>query len=151
VKKIIGGKAYNTDTATVVATSEPPVPINVLIDGEYKHIVSLDLCVTVGGAFFLFHRLEDGGGTIDPMTREKAMDWMERSNFTAEAIEAAFGEIPEAGEVTPIYLRVPSVLRQRLVKASEADGLSLNAWVMRCVERCLGDQQPPQPSAKFVV
>jgi hypothetical protein len=73
------------------------------------------------------------------MTAEEASAWLLRGDVNI--IHNPFGEVPEAAaepeQGATIYLRVPATLKQRVDKAANADSMSSNAWVMRCVERCL--------------
>jgi predicted HicB family RNase H-like nuclease len=60
-------------------------------------------------------------------------DWVEGSS--------AFDDPPEAEADSPddgvtIYLRVPRALKNRLEGYARRDKMSLNAWMMRCSERC---------------
>jgi hypothetical protein len=46
----------------------------------------------------------------------------------------------EAGAT--ILMRVPASLKQRIDKAARESGMSVNVFMMRCSERCLGDRNP---------
>src|SRR5262249_10476663 len=43
----------------------------------------------------------------------------------------------EAEPSATIYLRVPTVLKQRVDQAAAGAKLSVNAWAMKCMERCI--------------
>jgi predicted HicB family RNase H-like nuclease len=128
-KRIIGGKTYNTETATLLGHWQPidcPDPF-----GEA-------LFKTRHGAYFLwsYNPSHDFEEAIKPQTPQEAQAWME-SNCTAEMTESEFGEMPEAGDPEArITLRVPDTLHQRIAALAEAQKQSLNAWILRCVERC---------------
>jgi hypothetical protein len=135
MKRIINGVTYNTDTSTPVAKY------------EYRDDDGYDTEVTVyqtrGEAFFAVHRWsEDGTPKVhfEAMDRDilvkiiNGNDGIRYGNFLPTDIEILNEEIlappPEASaEVAPgatLYIRIPASLK----------GLSVNAWTMRCVERC---------------
>jgi predicted HicB family RNase H-like nuclease len=139
MKRIIGGVTYNTDTSTRVATSRVT---------DQRTDKRVTLYQTKGGAFFahvnIFTELED---TYDethqfvPMTRDEAEAWVYQGEtellcdeLFSEPPEAAVDEIPS----TTVYLRIPSILKKRIEAAAEAGNQSLNAWAIRCLERCAG-------------
>jgi hypothetical protein len=128
MKRIIDGKTYNTDTATLVARS-------------WGNDMREDLYVTRGGAFFV--RITEPGEAdrLSPMDRERVDEWLGAGEIElldntifAEPEEAAEEREPEA----TIYVRVPRSLKGRIEAEAKDDELSVNAWVMRCVERCAG-------------
>jgi predicted HicB family RNase H-like nuclease len=144
MKRIINGVTYNTDTSTQIAQK----------DGErnggnrYFEI----LYQTRGGAFFLVDRENvlsfdeytsrtkcvDRKITFSPMSRSDAKEWCLEGE--SEIFVDAFGEVPEAtSEIETeagVYIRLPSLLKTRIEAAAEHDGLSLNAWAIRCFENC---------------
>ena len=144
MKRIIDGVAYNTDTSTVIARSE--------YEGEYNHRNSnciATLYQTRGGAFFVVEtfnlgwdeetRLDDIRDRFKALSAERAQNWIMTGEV--EIIHNPFGEPPEAtaeAEASAtLYTRVPVSLKQRIEAAARDDGLSGNAWLMRCAERCL--------------
>ena len=55
-------------------------------------------------------------------------------------ILCGFDAIPEAGdtsETDTIYVRVPRVLKLAVEAQAKAEDVSINAYVMRCLERCI--------------
>jgi hypothetical protein len=58
-----------------------------------------------------------------------------------EVIHNPFDDPPEAvAEEAPaatVYMRVPATLKDALEKAAKSDGVSVNAWMMRCAGSCL--------------
>ena len=123
-KRIIGGKTYNTETSTLLAE----------YDGEYYAEL---LFKTRHGAYFLY--VEDASREeqqVKPLEPAEARSWME-DRCTAEQFEAEFGEMPEAGDGEARFtLRIPETLRKRVALIAEANDQSLNAWILRCLERC---------------
>jgi hypothetical protein len=74
-----------------------------------------------------------------PLTPARANNWILEGDV--EIFHNPFDDPPEAAaEGEPgatIYIRVPVSLKQRVEAAAAKDKLSGNAWVMRCVEKCL--------------
>lgn len=133
IKRIIDGKTYNTETATKLAAFDDD-------RGPYEygeHLYQNRL-----GVFFIakyrFAGDEDDYERIDPIDPEQARAWLEkRASWRPELIEQLFGEMPEAGSAEVKYtLRMPESLRDRLADLAKANGQSLNAWIIRCLESC---------------
>ena len=135
-KRIIDGKTYNTETATQLAGwDEDNGPYD---SGEY-------LYQTRFGAFFRYWYLdgaaEDDFERIQPLTPDEAREWLEKKvSWQPELIEKLFGEMPEAGSGEAKFtLRLPESLRNRAAAAAGENGQSLNAWIVRCIEREVTD------------
>lgn len=129
-KRIIDGKTYNTETATEIIGWDEDEPFGA---GAY-------LYQTRFGAFFLyqFSEANDWIEIITPLTPEDARAWLEKNvPGRPELIESLFGEMPEAGmgEIK-FTLRLPESLRNKLAARAEENKQSLNAWMVRCLERC---------------
>lgn len=146
VKRIIDGKTYNTETATQLASwSTASDPEMQGISYEAGGI----LFQTRHGAYFVVNHndglepWEDGYEKLIPLDPEQAQRWAEQY-CSAEEIEALFGKMPEAGDAeAKLTLRMPEVLRKRLVALAEGRKQSLNAWIVRCLEGCaeMADRQ----------
>lgn len=123
-KRIIDGRTYNTETATLLGQYEDDAPF------EYT------LFKTRHGAYFLYVLSQaDDHEDIKPLTPEAAQQWMEKY-CSADRFEAEFGEMPEAGDPEArITLRIPETLRRRVAALAEGRNQSLNAWMLRCIER----------------
>jgi hypothetical protein len=141
MKRIIDGKTYNTDTATRVARYEYED------DNGYDTLATV--YITKGGAFFVVHVWEICENDIDKITKQYfeaiSRDELDRLVLrqNIEIIdESVLQPPPEAvDEVEPaatIYVRVPAPLKKRVDEAATGAKLSANAWVMRCLENCLG-------------
>jgi predicted HicB family RNase H-like nuclease len=132
-KRIIDGKTYNTETATQIAGEDH--------DGGFYEWADY-LYQTRFGAFFQFTSLEgqeeDDHETIKPLTPDEARQWLEKKvSWQPELIEKLFGEMPEAGSGEAKFtLRLPESLRNKLAARAEENKQSLNAWMVRCLERC---------------
>lgn len=132
-KRIIDGKTYNTETATHISGYEQ-------FDGPDSY--GSFLYQTRFGAFFLYSfrtgSPEDDFEKIVPLSGEDAQRWLEKhESHQPELIERLFGVMPEGGSAEVKYtLRLPESLRDRLAAHAEANNQSLNAWIVRCLERC---------------
>ena len=133
-KRIIDGKTYNTETATQIAGWHD--------DNDGPFSSGTFLFQTRFGAFFEYSYYEgygeDDWEKITPFTSDNAQQWLEkRQGWNTELIESLFGEMPEAGSAEVKFtLRLPESLRNRLAALAEANSQSLNAWIIRCLEKC---------------
>ena len=148
-KRIIGGKTYNTETATQIhGYSTSP--------DDVSWEAGIALYQTRFGAFFSYEFYEGHGEddyeTIEPLTPEQAQSWLEtKAPYMVHLIEKLFGEMPEAGSAEVKYtLRMPESLRDRLAALAEANKQSLNAWIIRCLESCAAQGAPPAPNSGHV-
>jgi predicted HicB family RNase H-like nuclease len=139
MKRIIDGRSYNTDTATCVAAVRRGPDDSYPFEHLYQ---------TRHGAFFRYGMDEtcDDGPEILPATDAEAQAFLEK--YANHLVEQYFGAMPEAGAAERrLTIRVPGNLAERAEAVASAKGLSLNAYVMRCLEHSVaGDGQPPRPS-----
>jgi hypothetical protein len=135
-KRIIDGKTYNTETATLVWHVGDDA------DGPPGEVA---LFKTRHGAYFLYYVSDLGPDEgIRPMDPSDALAWLEKHCWRAEVIEAEFGEMPEAGDAEArITLRVPETLRRRIASLARERSQSLNAWIVRCLEACSSREAAP--------
>lgn len=112
-------------------------------DGSGDEKYGAALYQTRFGAFFEFAfqeggRFVEGTESLTPLTSDQAREWLERAaSDRPDLIETLFGEMPEAGSGEVKYtLRMPESLRNRLNEKSNENKQSLNAWIIRCLERC---------------
>ena len=130
-KRIIDGKTYNTETATEIVGWDHGEPF----------ASGVHLYQTRFGAFFRYSYRdtgEDDSETITPLTADEVRIWLEKNaSGRPELIEFLFGEMPEAGmgEIK-FTLRLPESLRNKLAARAVENKQSLNAWMVRCLERC---------------
>lgn len=163
IKRIISGKTYNTDTATKICVIghsgykwlKENMNNDVITTRSSTYWPDFDsqlteLYQTRSGAFFvagdggacsiwrfLNRRQEpmEGEGII-PLSREETMKILELEGKTYE-LEEINGDFPEAGDETATFsLRLPPHLKIKVTKQAEREGLSLNAMLIRCIERC---------------
>lgn len=132
-KRIIKGKAYNTDTSTKVGSWTKEEEAVGISWGE-------DLYQNRFGQFFIYKWGEDGPDgpyeDIIPLTPRKARDWLvAHQSWRVDVIESLFGAVPEAGSKESKYtLRLPVHLHKRLAELAEANNQSLNAWMVKALE-----------------
>jgi hypothetical protein len=144
MKRVIDGKTYNTDTATTVARWN-------YVDHD-GYDTEATLFQTKGGAFFAVHVWEvtvsDAIGCRETKLKTYvevlSRDDVEKRKTTEDfevLNEEALGELPpEAAEEeekgATIFVRVPEALKAVAEAAARKADLSLNSWVMRCIENC---------------
>lgn len=130
MKRIIGGKTYNTETATLIAAAN-----------EYGDFPFDNLYQTRFGAYFRYSGDENEAWELVPLSPSEAQEWMEKLG-KVDLIERHFGPQPEAGSSeSRITLRIPDALRSRIETRATRNGQSLNAWIMRCLEHCAASQE----------
>ncbi len=138
MKRIIGGKTFNTETATCIAKAYQHPQDDALFDELYQ---------TRHGAYFQYHGdWSSSADSLDfeqltPLSPVEAQVWMER-NASPDLIEVHFGEQPEAGEAeSRLTVRIPDKLKDRVEALATANKQSVNAWIMRCLETCAGQAE----------
>jgi predicted HicB family RNase H-like nuclease len=78
-----------------------------------------------------------------PINRKYAEEWILEGK-EAKIFNNSFGDPPEAaadsstGET--MLLRMPSALKRRIEEAAKADDVSMNAFMLRCIESCLRER-----------
>lgn len=148
MKRVINGLTYNTDTSTLIAKT---TEVDEATYGRSEVRTERSLYQTRGGAFFIHHRIEGERKDIhnnwvistenvfEPVERDFAQKWITEGEFELFN-DQVFGQPPEAEEEaipgSTIYLRVPAGLKSNLDQIAKEEGMSLNAWAMKCLERC---------------
>ena len=133
-KRIIDGKTYNTETSTRLAGWD---------NDEGPYDAGQHLYLNRYGAFFLYDYASDGPYGPEenpvPLTPDQTRKWLEEHrSHEVDLFESLFGKQPEAGSGEVKYtLRMPESLRDRLAAAAKGNKQSLNAWIIRCLERCI--------------
>ena len=127
MKRIINSMTYNTDTATIIATWNNN---------------SSALYVTRGGAFFIADYPDTDAENLRPVEEDEARQWAEGEIDPVELFNTdIFAEPPEASKdeetEATIYLRVPMTLKKVIEEEATKGGQSVNAWAMRCLEKCV--------------
>jgi predicted HicB family RNase H-like nuclease len=146
MKRIVNGLAYDTDKSATIARSEYETEA-----GGEERMCYATLYRTSGGAFFEHQQIsegedEDGQETFRhqfvPMSASAAQKWILEGDV--ELIDDSFVDIPEATSETAasatMYVRAPASLKRRVEEAAAADGMSLNAYVLRRLEQGLTEE-----------
>ncbi len=126
MKRIIGGRTYNTRTATRLTGGEAGDP-SMGWWGLYQ---------TRHGAFFKVRVDHDGETVLDfrPLTDAEAR--IELESHAGHLVEKYFGPLPEGGAAERrLTIRIPGNLADRIEATAEETGLSLNSLAMRCFEQ----------------
>ncbi len=146
MKRIIGGTTYNTATAVCLGH------VSYGNQGGFNHFEEW-LYQTKKGAFFLagsggaMSRYAEscsdgstsGGSRITPLTDEDTREWAEEY-LDVDDYAMIFGVACEAGVVgggSDFNLRLPPVLRERVKAAAGDVDVSMNAWILRVLEKSL--------------
>jgi len=154
LKRIINGKTYNTHTSTLIARYE-------YVDDK-GYDTTANIFQNRSGAFFIAHEwseeTEKGWNDIEneksekkvmkyyfeASSREEITQLIARQDNFEILDERALTAPPEAEEeaepAATAYLRLPIALKNRVEAAARKDGLSLNAWAIRCFENCAGHE-----------
>lgn len=140
VRRIFDGTAYDTDTAELIVER-----------GGHEHTPENvgRLYRTRNGAYFLWAQYLTPGyrvaKDITPFSDEQAKKWLEAN--ANELVEKYFGRMPEAGAAERrLTLRLPNNLARRLETLASARDISMNLYIVRCLERCAAqDGQPVIP------
>jgi len=130
MKKIIGGRKYDTDTANTIAEWYNEYPVN-----DFRYEMET-LFLKRNGEYFLFGEggamskyatsMGDnswgGGARIIPLSYEAARQWAE-THLDADDYEEAFGEVSEdADDDVPLSVRVPTSTRALLDRLAAKTG-----------------------------
>jgi hypothetical protein len=143
-RRIIGGMTYNTATSTLLATAQEED----LADGSGDWEGALYR--TRSGAYFevsrrdqRWHDARAGAwktkSTVDvvPLDHAAAVKWCEENEAD---ILVEFFDLPDEAGPAPIQsfpLRMSDILKNRLETKAKEAGLSMNAYTVQCLERCL--------------
>jgi predicted HicB family RNase H-like nuclease len=146
MKRIVNGVTYNTDTSVLAAETTWED------DDGVEHTERL--YQTRGGAFFLLdtwtqkvwnererEELERERAELEPASADRAHKWMLENNvevFTNPFEDPPGADAASEGGAT-VYARVPAALKRAIDKAASEAKLSTNAWAMRCMQHCLGE------------
>ena len=144
MKKIIGGKRYDTDTATEIATLTSSYPAN---DFNYWEET---LYLKKTGEFFIYgyggpasrYSVENGlnswvgGEAIKPISVEEAKAWGEEA-MDADEWENIFGKIDEDTTNVAFSLLIPEDVYNALKATAEKENRSMKEIVVSCLKEKL--------------
>lgn len=143
MKKIIGGKRYDTETAELVGSWSSGDSVS---DFYYY---SEDLYLKKTGEFFLYgdgnclspYRKSaglnswTGGEKIIPLTLDEAKKWVEEKE-SADIYESLF-TIEEEENKEMVSLLIPVSLKNRLVEKSQKNGITMTEVIIKALEEHL--------------
>lgn len=136
MKKIIGGKLYNTDTARLVGEWSNA--------GDWRDFGHMEeaLYQKKTGEFFLHgeggpaskyaeqtrQNAWTGGEKIIPLSYETARQWAE-DHLTAEQYERAFGEVAEDEGRSTLLLSLSTSTIKKIKQEAAQAGLTVSAYI----------------------
>ena len=136
MRKVIKGRLYDTDKATMVAehTENYPNDFSYVCEtlyrkrtGEYflhgRGNANTRYATPVGGMNW------SGGEAIRPLSYEDAREWMER-NADVEGYEREFGE-PDEGDSHDLHVLVSSEAWQAISRAARTEGVTVSTIIER--------------------
>lgn len=141
MKKIISGRMYNTETATLVAEWSNACGVrdfNYCAETLYRKRGGEYFLHGKGGAASKYARSSgqnvwSGGEQIIPLSYDNACQWAEE-HLDADEYEAEFGEVPEdEGEVVPISVRVSPAAKTALDRLAAKTGRSKGELVSEAI------------------
>ncbi len=141
MKKIIGGKRYDTETAKEM--------------GSYQYLYRNDfhwfaetLYRKSTGEYFLYgeggpasrysrsvgQNEWTGGERIIPLTVEAAQKWAEE-NLDGDDYESIFGPVEEADNKRTVSFSLPESVIAKIKNGAAEQGMSLSDYVAMCIEK----------------
>ncbi len=92
------------------------------------------------------------GATVDVRLRGRQADLVVTHHEPAGPAPSAPPAAPPAadagGDLARITLRLPEPLKEQVERAATAEGVSVNAWLVRAVATALHGPVPPAPSGR---
>lgn len=136
MKKIINGKAYDTDTARELGVWHNTWDTrdwNYTCETLYIKRTGEHFLHGEGGPMTRYARSDGdnrwrGGEDIIPLTYDSARKWAEE-HLTADEYAAAFGVPDESAEDVVLSVHIPATLAANIRAAASKAGLSLSAYV----------------------
>lgn len=124
MKKIIGGKKYDTETAVSIASNKDD-------RGQLPGGRGWELFRTPKGGFFIaFWTCWDGEkDSIEPKTEQESKEWCEEHQVDGDIIEEYFGVTEEAGPDETVMIGVSRKLRDALKAKCAQQGRQIKETV----------------------
>lgn len=137
MKKIIKGKVYDTDTATLLAEYDSGHSVT-----DFKHYAE-ELYQKKTGEYFIYGEGGpasrycqacptggwDGGQKIVPLTYEQARDWAEEFLSTKQ-YEQIFGEVLEDEDRVTMSISLRTSEAAHIRQAAAKAGMSISAYIV---------------------
>jgi predicted HicB family RNase H-like nuclease len=89
-----------------------------------------------------------GSASIEVRLRGRDAELVVTEVAVADETAPPVAPVPETGDVARITLRLPEQIKDQVERAASAEGVSVNAWLVRAVAGALrrtGPDQPGQP------
>lgn len=136
MKKIIGGKLYDTDTAKQIGYNsygDGPRDFSYWCEILYKKRTGEYFLFGEGGpmsryAISTSENQWSGGQRISPMSYKSAQEWAQK-NLNADEYMAEFGPVEEDGERTTLSVSLDAAVADRIRKEAQEKGMSLSALI----------------------
>jgi len=163
MKRIIDGKTYNTETATVIQHYVRVLDSSWLDEhvdpesenaSEFCHIETLyqtrqgDLFLVVTDPQPNFVHGRPMGvrhvESLGPVTTDYALDWLKSHPRLDAKYQGHIHRLEVSKKRTAnstVLLRIPASLKERLETCAKNKGQSLNTWVMRSLEQAALDEE----------
>lgn len=137
MRKVIKGKLYDTDKATMVASYDNDLPINDFrYEGEtlYRKRTGEYFVHCEGGALSAYAQSSGDatgwGELVRPVTYDEAKAWME-SHADADAYEREFG-VPDEDAEHDLHVIVSEAAWQSISRAATVRGVTVRAIIEEC-------------------
>lgn len=142
MKKIINGKAYDTDTATRLGTwwsSSDVRDFSHVEETLYRKRTGEHFLHGYGGPMSKYARAEgqnswSGGDRIMPMSYDEARAWAEE-HLDADEYEAAFGEVTEDESEYDLHVKLPMSVADKLRRIASQQGATLRDVLVELIQR----------------
>ncbi len=141
MKKVISGRKYDTDTATMVGEWSDGYPRDFRYECEtlYRKRTGEYFLHGEGGAMSKYavshgDNSWGGGEEIIPLSYDRAREWAER-HLDADDYEAAFGEVSEGDEDMMLSVRVSARTKAMLDRMAAQSGRSKGDIVAEALAR----------------
>lgn len=136
MKKIIGGKLYDTLTAAKIAccySEEPPTAPNFLQETLYRKKTGEFFLHGKGGSESKYAKLKGGkqwcgAEAIIPLSYESAQSWAEKNLDTIQ-YEGVFGPIAESNAKKTVTLYLQENILEQAKRAAQKRNMPISAFV----------------------
>lgn len=131
MKKIMNGKMYNTDSATLLASASSIRcdQADSFDESLYRKKTGEFFIYGYGGPWTCWAKSNGMGGYssgegILPVSEDEAREWAEK-HLTADEYEKIFGVIDENKELMPLQILLPKILHEELKAHAEKNNTTM--------------------------
>ena len=140
MKKIIGGKKYDTETATLLGerTYSNPRDFSYIHEELYIKRTGEYFLFGEGGAMSKYRTWVDnnswtGGEKITPITEQVAREWVEEY-LEADDYERIFGKVYEDGTMVVRTYSLPAYVADKLKREAVRRGIAASQLLVELIE-----------------